>query len=416
MSTIRLYRDSRYSSEGLSEITGIRHENGKDVVACDRTVFFPGGGGQPCDTGYFYSDDMYFRIAKTYDEDPEGDIWHVTDADEGTFSEGDKVWQILDWDRRFTGMQRHLGEHILSGTIANLFKGENRGFHMGEDYVTIDIYLDGRMLTDEELLLAEKKANEAIRAKLPVYVDWFDTYEESLIMPLRKKVPHPGRVSVVTVGSRRDPYDCVACCGVHPYDTSEVAILSIYKNEAHKGMNRIYFDCGMPAFNKLSEDSRLLANISKKYSCSPHDLEDRLALEEKNISGLKEEAALMSGYIKDAEMKRVLTEIPPAGPEGAAFYSFTSDVLNSDDTLKLGFSIISETEGTVLLITHPKSLTCFLFSSSNFDCGSAVKALAPRLGGKGGGRKNSARAVFGNIRNMNSFVDDVREIVYNDKK
>jgi hypothetical protein len=97
-------------------------------------------------------------------------------------------------------MQRHCGEHMLSGTMDSLFGGVNKGFHMGDEYITIDIDLGGRMLTDEELELAERTVNEAIWADLPVTVTWFDDYESSLALPVRKKVPHIGKVSVVTVG------------------------------------------------------------------------------------------------------------------------------------------------------------------------------------------------------------------------
>jgi len=45
----------------------------------------------------------------------------------------------IDWDHRFDNMQRHCGEHILSGVIYKLFQGTNKGFHMGEEYITIDM-------------------------------------------------------------------------------------------------------------------------------------------------------------------------------------------------------------------------------------------------------------------------------------
>ena len=39
-------------------------------------------------------------------------------------------------------MQRHCGEHILSGIFYDMFGGVNRGFHMGSEYMTIDISLE----------------------------------------------------------------------------------------------------------------------------------------------------------------------------------------------------------------------------------------------------------------------------------
>ena len=66
------------------------------------------------------------------------------------FSTGDRVGLNIEWELRFRNMQRHCGEHMLSGTMDTLFGGINKGFHMGDEYITIDIDLGGRMLTDEE--------------------------------------------------------------------------------------------------------------------------------------------------------------------------------------------------------------------------------------------------------------------------
>ena len=84
---------------------------------------------------------------------------HYT-KDEVPFIVGDKVILELDWTFRFTNMQRHYGEHILSGAIYKLYKGANKGFHMGQNYITIDIDLGGELMTEEMLEASEDLANE----------------------------------------------------------------------------------------------------------------------------------------------------------------------------------------------------------------------------------------------------------------
>ena len=51
MPTERLYRVNVYKKGTNAEVTETREIDGMDAVVCDRTVFFPTGGGQPCDTG-----------------------------------------------------------------------------------------------------------------------------------------------------------------------------------------------------------------------------------------------------------------------------------------------------------------------------------------------------------------------------
>ena len=407
MSTKRIYQTDRYAVENEAVITAVREKNGMDVIACDTSVFYPEGGGQPSDTGTIslIGSEQVFAVTRAFDESLVGDVWHTTDAPAGTFSIGDSVRLKIDRDLRFRNMQRHCGEHMLSGTMDTLFGGVNKGFHMGDEYITIDIDLDGRMLTDEELELAERTVNEAIWADLPVTVTWFDDYESSLALPVRKKVPHDGRVSVVTVGDLNDPYDCIACCGTHPARSSEVGLLAIYKREPNKGMNRIYFDCGKAAFDKLSADSRVLAEAAKRYSCSPADLNGRLDAEAESISALKARLAEMTAYIKDAEKEKILRS---AGSSGSSGYVYSSEVLNADDLLKLGFSVINETPGLFLIMRQPESHTCLLLSSSEErKCGAIVKENVKRFSGKGGGRDDNARAIFPSTADMDAFIKEI---------
>ncbi len=407
MATKRVYRTDPYAIENEAVVTAIREKNGMDVIACDTSVFYPEGGGQPSDTGSvtLNGTEQVFAVTRAFDESLVGDVWHTTDAPAGTFNIGDSITLCIDRDLRFRNMQRHCGEHMLSGTMDTLFGGVNKGFHMGDEYITIDIDLGGRMLTDEELDLAERTVNEAIWADLPVIVTWFDDYESSLALPVRKQVPHDGKVSVVTVGDPEDPYDCIACCGTHPARSSEVGLLAIYKREPNKGMNRIYFDCGKAAFDKLSADSRMLADAVRRYSCSPADLAGRLDAEAESISALKARLAGMTAYIKDAEKEKILAA---AGSAGAAGYVYSSDVLNADDLLKLGFSVINEVSGLFLIMRQPESHTCLLLSSSEErKCGTIVKDNVKKFSGKGGGRDDNARAIFPSTADMDAFIKEI---------
>ena len=407
MSTKRIYQTDQYAAANEAVVTAVREKNGLDVIACDTSVFYPEGGGQPSDTGSvsLTGSDKFFRITRAFDESLVGDVWHITDAPAGTFSTGDRVRLSIDRDLRFRNMQRHCGEHMLSGTMDTLFGGVNKGFHMGDEYITIDIDLGGRMLTDEELDLAERTVNEAIWADLPVTVTWFDDYESSLALPVRKQVPHDGRVSVVTVGDLNDPYDCIACCGTHPARSSEVGLLAIYKREPNKGMNRIYFDCGKAAFDRLSADSRILAEAARRYSCSPADFLGRLDAEAESISALKARLAERTAYIKDAEKEKILRSADSARASG---YVYSSDVLNADDLLKLGFSVINEIPGLFLIMRQPESHTCLLLSSSEErKCGAIVKAHVKGFNGKGGGRDDNARAIFPSNADMDAFIKEI---------
>lgn len=409
MTTKRIYRDDQYAASCRAVVTGVRSKDSRDVIACSESVFYPEGGGQPSDVGTVSCADHLYEVTHASDESIDSDVWHLTDAPEGTFHTGDEVELAIDWDFRFRNMQRHLGEHMLSGTMDTLYGGVNKGFHIGEDYVTIDIDLDGRMLSEDELDLAERTVNEAIWADLPVTTEWFDTYEESLVRPVRKKVPHDGKVSVVSVGDIADPYDCIACCGVHPACSSEVGLLAIYKCESNKGMNRIYFDCGANAWDRLTAEAHILRDIAADYSCLPRDVPGRMAAEEEHTAELRSRLTDMTNYVKEAEKRIIIEDI---NKTSSRIYQYTSRVLSTDDMLKMGFDIIHEIDGLFLIMINPDTSTCLLLSSDgSIKCGNIVKENALKFGGKGGGRPDNARAMFGGMDDLRSFVDEITKEV-----
>ena len=404
MPTERLYRVNVYKKGTSAEVTETREIDGMDAVVCDRTVFFPTGGGQPCDTGRIGD----HNVTDVFDESLEGDVFHVTDAPYGTFHSGDTVTMELDWERRFTHMQRHLGEHILSGVFQELYGGGNKGFHMGEDFMTIDIDTDGRPLTAEMLEAAEQRANEIIQQDVPVSVTYFEDAEAASSMPVRKPVTAKGRISIVTVGDVSKPYDCCACCGTHPSTSGQVGLVRIYRSEPNKGMTRIFFDAGMPALKQSRSDMLLLHSVMDRYHAGRDDITHKLNVMDRKSSDLRAQIATLSNMVKDHELELMPTsDIPEV-------YTRRIDSVDPGELVKLGFSMVERSvagdraDGLIILV-HEPSETVLLFSSGTPDCGTLVREHAFAHGGRGGGRKDNARAVFSKRHDLNTFVQDITE-------
>jgi len=84
-----------------------------DGVVLDRTAFYPGGGGQPCDVGHLKANGKHWIVRKVGKKD--GLVVHHLDGEPpaaGTTLEG-----ALDWERRYQLMRTHTAMHILCGVI-----------------------------------------------------------------------------------------------------------------------------------------------------------------------------------------------------------------------------------------------------------------------------------------------------------
>lgn len=442
MTTTKLYQTDTYLKEWDACILAAETaSDGRYLIQLDRTAFFPEGGGQGADHGVIRvilpdAQDAAFSVI---DVQEDGDaIIHTIEfldpsakaaaGDAGApvaakcLTEGCKVRCTLDWDRRFEHMQRHCGEHILSGAFYRLFGGANHGFHMGQDYMTIDIALeDGSPVTPEMARQAELLANQVIWDDQPVSVSYFDTREEAEQLPLRKALAFDEAISIVTIGDLSDPApaDCVACCGTHPSTTGQVGLIKIYKVEKYKDMTRIYCDAGRKALADYQQKHEILTELSNQYSSSIKEFPAKLRIqEEKNAAIRSQLHQLKKAWIEsesaklDALLEEVGTTddsmIQSSGSETPVIL-YLLEHLSMDDA----FTMAKPYMGTLhagnahplLLLYVKKEHSCVLVSDGTVHCGKLVKEYASFYQGKGGGNDVSARAIFTTDENVRLFAD-----------
>ncbi len=222
----------------------------------------------------------------------DGLIYHRSGS-AASLKEGSRILCRIDWDRRFDNMQRHCGEHILSGICYREFGGINRGFHMGEDYMTIDISLEEdpsiTEITWEMAKRAELFANQVIWSDAPVTVRRFQTRQEAEQLPLRKALAIDEEISIVCVGDIRNAADCVACCGTHPSSAGQVGLVKIYKIEHYKGMFRIYFEAGKRALLDYDKKHDRITELGIHFSAGTDDLLDKVLAQEQRAKAVKDE-------------------------------------------------------------------------------------------------------------------------------
>ena len=158
--TQKLFYENMYLQHFSATVTGCEPAQDRWHITLDATAFYPEGGGQPGDTGYLGN----VRVIDTHSRRDE--VIHITD---GPIQPGEKIEGKIDWEPRFSRMQHHTGEHIVSGLIHRLYGYDNVGFHMGHDAVTLD--LSGE-LSGADLEKVERLANEAVWKNIPIEISY----------------------------------------------------------------------------------------------------------------------------------------------------------------------------------------------------------------------------------------------------
>ena len=254
MQTERLFYRDAYQKEFDGTVLECRRAKKGYEVRLDRTVFYPEGGGQPCDLGTLN------QVPVTDVQEKEGEIWHTV---ESPLPEGTAVHGIIDWQRRFDLMQQHSGEHIVSGMIHEKYGCNNVGFHMGPEMIIINF---DREIPPEDLEDLELQANRYVWENHRVEIDWPDP-EQLEKIPYRSKKELEGDVRIVTYPGA----DICACCGIHVAASGEIGQIMLVSSKRDRGGTQLEMVCGGRALRFSNEMKNQNRRISVLLSAKPKE-------------------------------------------------------------------------------------------------------------------------------------------------
>lgn len=255
--TQRLYEQDSFCREFTATVQSCVLMDDGFAVTLDRTAFFPESGGQTADGGTLDGVEVLDVQLNG------GDIIHITAA---PLPVGQTVRGVLDWDLRFSKMQKHTGEHIVCGIIHRLFGLENVGFHLGSEDVTLD--LDGE-LTRAQLDEVETLANRAVTDNLSVTAV-YPSEQELAQMDYRSKKVIDGAVRIVTI----EGLDRCACCAPHVKSTGQIGMIKLLDFIRYKGGVRIHMQCGIDAVLDYRMRYTQTATVAASLSVKQHAIVD----------------------------------------------------------------------------------------------------------------------------------------------
>ena len=294
MSTQALYYEDSHLTRFSALVRSCTPEKGRYAVTLDATAFYPEGGGQAGDTGTLGT----VRVLDT--QEREGEVSHLCD---GPVEVGESVEGVIDYGPRFTRMQQHSGEHIVSGILHSRYGCHNTGFHMGADVTTIDFDC---IIPAQDLPEIEALANQAVWQDLQVKC-WIPSPEELPAIAYRTKRALPWPVRIVEIPG----FDCCACCGTHVKRTGEIGLIKLLSVVNFRGGTRMEMACGALALALLNTSYEQNKLVSRAFSAQPHQtgeaaqrMNQLLAQQKYRISQLERQmfAAVAAGYAGQADV------------------------------------------------------------------------------------------------------------------
>jgi len=387
MSTKKIFYEDQYVADFHSFVTLCEPaDGGMYKIALEATAYYPLGGGQPADVGYIYPDEEGSSVINIVDVREDcGVVLHLADA---PVPVGTQVSAHIDWNHRFSLMQQHTGEHIVSGLALKQYGYENIGFHMGDWFTTMD--LSGE-IDPEGLQEIERLANKAVYENVPVSSRNLST-DELDKMQYRSKKLLAGDVRIITV----EGYDSCACCGLHCALTGEIGIIKLVHSHKYKSGMRLYMLCGLRAVNDYYIKNNDIYTLSRLFSAKPEEaVEAAKQCYEENIELRKQITACRF------EMLKIKADGVPAGN----FIHMFEDGLSPDELRRLCV-LLCEKAWVSIIFSSVNDVYRYALGCRGADARTYAEHMNSMLNGRGGGQKNLAQGTLNTTRKeIEEYVD-----------
>jgi alanyl-tRNA synthetase len=395
---------------------------GDDVeIVLDATPFYAEGGGQQPDWGRISvnANGREAELAVVDVQQPvPGLITHRVTVLAGEVRPGDVVLAQVDPNRRASVSRSHSATHLLHaglrralGDTAAQAGSLNAPGRLRFDFKT-PAAVPAAVLSD-----LEDEINEVLLRDLEVR--WFVTDQAEArrigaIAMFGEK--YGNEVRVVEIGD----YSRELCGGTHVPRSSVIGTVKLLSEASiGSGVRRVEALVGLDAFRYLAREHVLVSQLAGEFKTPPEELPERiggvlerLRTAERELDKLRAAAVLSSAGSLAAEAEQIgsvqfVAAEAPAGIGGSDLRSLALDVR----------SRLRRADPAVVLLASPADGGGVAFVAAVNDAGQAagvkagdlVRAFAPVLGARGGGKADLAQGAGGDAAKLGDAIAAARQ-------
>ena len=365
------------------------------AIITPKTPFYATMGGQTADKGKIETESGTFDVEDVI-KLKDGRYVHVGTVVSGSIEAGEKaVLKVCDV-RRSDICKNHSATHLLQKALKTVLGDhvEQKGSYVADDRLRFDFSHDQAMTADE-IKKVEEIVNAEIAADLNVRTDVMsieDAKKTGAMALFGEK--YGDTVRVVNMGD----WSIELCGGTHVAHTGVINTFKIVSEQGiAAGVRRIEALTGTGAMNYYKDIEAALINAAATAKSEPSKLADKIqalmdeikALQSENQSLKDKMAKAAAADVMDNVVEANGVKILPIKLSGVDANAMRT--LGDDMKQKLGKSVViiaSDNDGKVNLLVMADDSAV----SSGIHAGNIIKAIAPIVGGGGGGRPNMAQA------------------------
>lgn len=388
--------------EAEAKVIGILADNmsveeiteGEFTLVLDRTPFYGESGGQVGDTGTISGADMTAAVNDTKKAD--GVYLHFCTLQNGVIRVGDTARAAVNAERRNAIRRNHSALHLLQGALREVLGNhvEQAGSYVDEERGRFD-FTHFAAMTPEELDRAEALVNARILRGIPVQTIETDIDEAKKMGAMMLFGEKYGNVvRVVKMGEVSAEF----CGGTHVANTAMVGLFHIIsETSVAAGVRRIECVTGMGVLAQLREKDTLIHAVAKELKVqNSADVAKKAAQLQSELSGSKREVEMLNAKLAAGQLQSLLAG---AFEVRGVRVLCTKIDMQPDAARALADQIKADHADTVAVLALPGADKVSLLAVAGKDAvakgihaGKLVGTVAAVMGGKGGGRPDSAMA------------------------
>ncbi|KXY53712.1 MULTISPECIES: alanyl-tRNA editing protein [Bacillus] len=222
MSTKELYAENSYIKECKAQIVSV---NG-NLIIFDQTIFYPGGGGQPCDQGTIKQGDEIYEVVNVKKID--GEIVHELDRPLQHLEQA--VIMHINWSWRFQNMRYHTLLHVISGYLFQHYGALATSSQIEKDYARLELAFSPEVIEEIQFEELEQSICRITSEHHDVQIKTISRKEAEQKVGSIKTIINllPASLNEVRL-VQIDDIDEQACGGTHVSKTTEIGDFSIIK-------------------------------------------------------------------------------------------------------------------------------------------------------------------------------------------
>ncbi|MCR5846895.1 MAG: alanine--tRNA ligase [Lachnospiraceae bacterium] len=397
-------------------------ENG--TIITDVTSMYGTMGGQVGDKGVISTKDGEFIVEETIHL-ANGRIGHAGYVSRGFISENEECVVSVDRNNRADTCKNHSATHLLQKALKTVLGDhvEQKGSLVTPDRLRFD-FSHNEAMSAEQIAKVEEIVNEEIKASLDVLTDVMSIKDASKTGAMALFGEKYGdTVRVVSMGKGdsgddeadfKEAFSVELCGGTHVINTSEIQCIKILSESGvAAGVRRIEALTGDGVLAYYKEMEKILIESAGILKATPTQLVEKITHLQANLKAANSEIeSLKSKAAKDAVgdltdsveevkgMKLLCAKLPDADMNSLR------DLGDSlKDKIKDGVvALLSECDGKVNIVIMATDSAV----KAGAHAGNIIKAVAPIVGGGGGGRPNMAQAGGKNPAGIDDALKAVR--------